>query len=198
MVDKTKIDLACGDSKKEGYFGIDTAAIDGVDCVHDLNVFPWPLEDNSVEDIYCNHYVEHIPHDDWQSVLKESSSFQEFKEKALKDPKDGLIKFMNEVYRILKPDGKIIITVPHLQSTRAFWDPTHVRFLHDVSFYYFNKEWRDTNKISHYGIEGNFDISFSYLIDDELMLKSDDVRNKAYKEDWNSIKDLIVELIKIK
>jgi len=203
MVDKTKIDLACGDRKKEGYYGIDVSAIQGVDLVHDLNVYPWPLEDNSVDKINCHHYVEHIKHEDYttilKSVLKEISSFEEFKEKILKleFQQDGLIKFMDEMYRILKPGGKATIQVPYLTHTRSFGDPTHTRYIHDMSFYYFSKEWRETNKIGHYAIKSNFDMVFSYIIDEDLLLKSDQVRDKAFKENWNSIQDLIVVLAKV-
>lgn len=203
MIDKTKVDLACGDRKKEGYFGIDVVAIEGVDLVHDLNVYPWPLEDNSVDKINCSHYLEHIKHEDYtttlKTILKETNSFEEFKEKTLKleNQQDGLIKFMDEIYRILKPGGKATIQVPYLTSTRSFGDPTHVRYMHDVSFYYFSKDWRVTNKIDHYGIKSDFDVLFSYVIDEELLLKSEFVRSKAFKENWNAISDLIVDLIKI-
>jgi hypothetical protein len=39
-----KIDLACGQKKKEGYKGIDQANIEGVDYVHNLMEFPWPFD----------------------------------------------------------------------------------------------------------------------------------------------------------
>ena len=78
-MDKTKLDLACGGAKKEGFTGVDIADIEGVDIVHDLNIYPWPFEDGSVEEINCSHYVEHIPHLGVQAALKASETFEEFK-----------------------------------------------------------------------------------------------------------------------
>lgn len=202
MVDRNKIDLACGQSKKEGFFGIDVADVPGVDLVHDLTIYPWPIEDNSVDEIHCSHYIEHIKHDDVLSdikkILEETTSFDEFKEKimGMEKSQDGLIKFMNEVHRILKPNGKATITAPYVTHTRAFGDPTHTRYIHDMSFYYYNKEWRDTNKLDHYGITADFDIKLNYYIDNELTLKSEEIRKNAFLHDWNSISDIIVDLIK--
>jgi hypothetical protein len=32
----------------------------GVDIEHDLNVFPWPIADDSVDEIYTSHCIEHV------------------------------------------------------------------------------------------------------------------------------------------
>jgi len=203
-MEKVKIDLACGDNKTEGYIGVDIADIPGVDIVHDLSVFPWPFENDSVDEVVCNQYIEHIPHDDIlgdiKDVLKECTSFDEFKEKALEKTKskDGFIKFLEELYRILKPGGKAVLKAPYATNVRAYGDPTHTRYIHDWSFYYANKEWRDVNKLTHYNINADFDVAYSYFIDEELSLKSTEVRQEAFKRDWNSIIELIVELEKRK
>ena len=203
MIDKTRIDLACGQNKREGFIGVDIVSAPGVDIVHDLNVYPWPFEDNSVDEINCSHYIEHIKHSDTLTDVKEilhtSSSFKEFKEKTLElsHQQDGMIKFMDEIYRILKVGGKAILTAPYVTHTRAYGDPTHTRYIHDMSFYYYNKEWRDTNKLDHYGIKSNFDMKFSYYIDESLLLKSEEVRNELFTTHWNSIKDIIANLVKI-
>ena len=118
-----KLDLACGDRKKDGFIGVDIEKTPATDVMHDLNVYPWPFEDDSVDEIYCSHYVEHIPHD----VDNE-------------DKRDGFIQFVDEIYRILKPKGKIEIKAPYYQNQRAFGDPTHRRHIGDLSFLYCNKE----------------------------------------------------------
>jgi len=194
-VDKIRVDLACGGSKKKGYIGVDIANISDVDIVHDLTMYPYPFEDSSVDEIYCSHYVEHIPHLGIQAALKESVSFEDFKEKLLND-KDGFIKFFDEIYRILKPNGKATIIAPHYMSVRAFGDPTHHRYVGDFSFLYLNKGWRDTNKLSHYNINADFDMKYSYYVSNELTLKSEEIRNEAFRTQWNSIDDIIVELTK--
>lgn len=195
MVDKTKIDLACGSNKKEGYFGIDIADCLNVDLVHDLTLYPWPIDDNSVDKINCSHYVEHIPHIDIKGILKQSESFEEFKEKII-ESKDGFINFMNELYRILKLGGEAIVVVPYYTSVRAFGDPTHIRYVGDFSFLYLNKEWRDQNKLGHYGINCDFDMVLSYHINNDLTLKSQEIREEAFKKDWNAINDLLVKMTK--
>ena len=181
MVIEVKIDLACGNSKKEGFLGVDIVKTDSTDMIFSLQEYPWPIESDSVDEINCSHYVEHIPHD-----IKNPN-----------DSRDGFIQFFDELYRIMKPGGKAIITTPYYTSMRAFQDPTHQRFIGEASFYYVNKEWRDINKLSHYGINCNFDARFSYYITNELTLKSEEVRNHAFKHDWNSVDDIMVELKKI-
>lgn len=175
-----KLDLACGDNKKEGFIGVDMVETSSVDIIHNLNIYPWPFEDNSVDEIYCSHYIEHIPHNIGN----------------LKDKRDGLIQFMDEVYRILKPNGKINLIAPYYKSQRAFGDPTHCRYVGDLSFPYYNKEWRDINKLDKYSIRCDFDITYSYYIDNEYTLKSEEVRNKAFREDWDAISDIMIEMIK--
>ena len=204
MINELKLDLASGDNKLEGYKGIDISDCNSVDYVMDLQSFPWDIKSESAEEINCSHYIEHIKHDnvalDLAKIVNESNDFAEFKKNINNDSfinsQDGLIKFINEVYRILKPGGKLRLVAPYYSSMRAFGDPTHVRYIADFSFYYFNKEWRDTNKLSHYGINCDFDITYSYHITNEMTLKSEEVRKKSFANDLNVIDDIIVELIK--
>ena len=192
-----KLDLACGDVKKsEEYIGIDITDTSSVDFVTDLQQYPWPIESESVDEVNISHYIEHIPHLDIIGIIKNSNSFKEFKENII-NSKDGLIEFFNEVYRILKPCGKIYLVSPYYTSIRAYGDPTHQRYIGEWSFFYLNKEWRDNNKLSHYNINCNFDIKYSYYITNEISLKSEEVRNKAFFHDWNVVDDIIVEMIKI-
>jgi predicted SAM-dependent methyltransferase len=199
-----KIDLACGNSKKEGYIGVDITETPSVDIVHDLTVYPWPFEDSSVDEIHCSHYIEHIKHDnvaiDLAKLVNESSTFEEFKSKINDDTftksDNGFIRFINELYRILKPKGEVTIIAPYYSSMRAFSDPTHTRYISDLSFYYLNKEWRNNIGLNHYGITCDFDVEFSYHITEEMTLKSEEVRNKAFTHDLNVIDDIIVKLIK--
>lgn len=181
LIKEEYLDLACGNNKKEGFRGIDIVKTDQTDYVFDLNQYPWPIESESTKEIHCCHYAEHIPHD-----INNPN-----------DSRDGFIQFMDEIYRILKPGGKVTIIVPYLTSTRAFQDPTHRRFLCKESFYYFNKEWINVSHLEHYNIRSNFDITYSYHITNELTLKSKEIRDKAFEHDWNAINDLIVELTKI-
>jgi predicted SAM-dependent methyltransferase len=204
MVKELKLDLACGVAKKEGFFGIDILPHEGVDCVMDLQQYPWDIESNSAEEINCSHYAEHIKHENPSILLKQvvdkSATFEEFKKNISSPeylhPTDDFINFMNEVYRILKPGGKLTIVCPHYMSTRAFGDPTHTRQIGDLTFYYFNKQWRDAVKIAHGAYNCDFDIKYSYSIDNNLTLRSEEYRNKAFTEHWNAINDILAELTK--
>jgi predicted SAM-dependent methyltransferase len=195
MENEIRIDLACGDRKKEGFVGVDIAETDSVDIIHDLNVYPWPFEDNSVDEVNCSHYIEHIPHLTVQSALKQSNSFDEFKILLLND-KDGLIKFFNELYRILKPEGKAKLIAPYYTSERAYGDATHQRNIADSTCWYLNKDWVEKNKLKHYGLNCNFEVTLSYVITNEMTLKSEEVRSKAFLHDWNVISDIIIDLVK--
>ena len=167
IISELKLDLACGKNRTDGYFGIDIAKGDNVDAVVDLEKFPWPIKTNSVEDIVCNHYVEHTP---------------------------DLIAFMDEIYRILKPGGKVKFVAPYYNSIRCWQDPTHKRAISEATFLYFNKEWMNTNKLSHYNIKSDFDYTYGYDMAVEWANRSEEARAFAIKHYMNVINDIHVVL----
>jgi len=96
-----KLDIGCGGQKKTGFIGVDILRLEGVDIVHDLTTFPYPFEDNSVDEIYMDNVLEHLPNP---------------------------IKVIEEIWRISKPGTTITVAVPYFRSHYAFIDPTHVNF----------------------------------------------------------------------
>lgn len=107
----TKIlDVGCGHKKRPGAVGIDILEDSDADIVHDLNSFPWPIDDDEFDVIYATHVLEHL---------------------------EDVIKIMEELHRILKPGGRLIIETPHYTSWNAYTDPTHRRFFGFRSFNYF-------------------------------------------------------------
>ena len=75
--------------------------MDGVDIVHNLETFPYPIEDNTFDEIHGQHIIEHIR---------------------------DLIPFIQELCRIAKPGAKIIFRAPHASCSYSSWsDPTHIR-----------------------------------------------------------------------
>jgi len=196
---KIKLDLACGDNKKgEEYIGVDISNTNSNNIICDLQLYPWPFEDNSIDEVHCSHYIEHIPHDTAvKEALAEANNFDEFKNLYNEKSKlDGGIKFYNEIYRILKPGGKAYIIAPYYTSERAYGDPTHKRVISDMSVAYLNQEWLNSNKLKHYGIIADFDITYSYHISEEMALRSEQHRNKAIRGEWNVVNDIMIELTK--
>lgn len=183
-----KLDIACGQRKggadpttglqdPTGWTGIDIAATEAVDIVHDLNVYPWPIEDQSVDMARCSHYIEHIPHDIPGSPL------------------DGFIAFGNELHRILKPGAQCEIIAPYDSSTRAWQDPTHRRAISEQSFFYWNQEWLAANGLDHYGVTADFDFGWGYHVPDPMWQTAhEEKRQFAMLHYRNVISDIFVTL----
>lgn len=158
-----RLDIGCGKNKKEGFKGIDISPDVGADFVHDLNIFPWPFEDSSVYEIFTSHYVEHV---------------------------SDLIKFMEECYRILMDQSVITIIAPYYTSVRCWQDPTHVRAISEMTWLYYNEEWRKINKLEHYNINCDFKIeSNKFVFDPTYISKSDEAREWARKHLNNVVLD---------
>lgn len=168
-----KLDIACGQNKRAGFKGVDIKPNPGVDFVWDLEQFPWtPFKDNSVEEAHVSHYAEHT--------------------------KD-LMKFMDEIWRICKHDAKVTIIGPYYTSIRAWQDPTHTRALSEATWLYYNKDWREANKLDHYPIKCNFlpdKMFFSY--NPPWDKKTEEARVFAQQHYWNVVADIVVELRAIK
>ncbi len=95
-----KLDLACGENKTHGYIGIDIRNVKGVDIIHDLEKFPYPLPGECVSDIIASHIVEHIK--PWLTI-----------------------KLFDELWRIMITGGRLAVGTPYAGS-QGFWqDPTH-------------------------------------------------------------------------
>lgn len=112
-----RLDIGCGDNKQgPDWVGMDYRKLPGVDIVQDLELFPWKdLEDNSVQVAVASHVVEHI------------------------NPAKGtFINFMNEVWRVLKPNGEFAIACPYAGTHRYFQDPTHVNPCNETTWRYFD------------------------------------------------------------
>ena len=164
-----KLDIGCGHNKQAGFYGIDLRKLPEVDQVVDLEAFPWPFDDKSVDEIFCSHYIEHTT---------------------------DLIKFMDELYRIMKTGAKATIVAPYYSSVRAWQDPTHKRAISEFTFMYFNKQWRDANKLEHYGIKSDFDFTYGYMVDPAWQNRSEEARNFAIRFYINAVSDIQVVITK--
>jgi predicted SAM-dependent methyltransferase len=169
-----KLDLGCGDNKREGFTGVDKYKTPSVDIEHDLFVYPWPFESDSVDEVHCSHFFEHVP--------------------GLERP-----KFMDELYRVMKPKAQATIIVPYARSPRSIQDYTHQwPPLSEESFLYFNKTWREQNKLTHglYDLKCDFDFGFAHVIDNAWAMRAEDARAFAIRHYWSVIADIQVILTK--
>jgi len=173
-----RVDLACGQRKKEGFKGLDRSKTEDADYVHDLLVYPWPFEDNSVYEFNCSHYVEHIPI-------------------QLADGSYGLNRFMEEVWRCLMPKGTIDIQAPYYMSQECWQDPTHTRAITDRTFMYYNQKTTD-GILDHYMPKCNFEIIFQKKIIDPVMeTKGEQAVKWAIERYWNVVREVQFVLRKV-
>lgn len=110
-----KLDLGCGAAKQNGFVGLDNRKLPGVDIVQNLEKFPWPLPDECASLAIASHLVEHI------------------------NPHGGVfIRFMDEVWRVLKYGGQFMISTPYAGSSGYWQDPTHCNGCNEITWAYFD------------------------------------------------------------
>ncbi|WP_447979716.1 methyltransferase domain-containing protein [Candidatus Nitrospira bockiana] len=103
------LDIGCGERKERGAIGVDRRPLKGVDVVCDFEQ-GLPFRSQSVAAVHLTHIIEHIR---------------------------DLNRFMVELYRICALGARVYIRAPYYTSKEAFVDPTHVRFITEESFKYF-------------------------------------------------------------
>lgn len=116
-----KLDLGAGKNRRgPDYTTVDCRPFEGVDVVADLRE-KWPFEDESVDDVWCSHVLEH---------------FERLER----------VHFMNELHRVLKPGKSATIVTPHWCSMRAFGDMDHKwPPVSEFFYFYLNRDWRAAN-----------------------------------------------------
>lgn len=167
-----RIDLGCGPSKRDGFYGVDAIAFDGVDLVLDLGG-PWPWGDETVSEYHCSHVLEHFD-------------------------AAGRAHLVNEMHRTLKPGGAVTLIVPHGLSERYYGDPTHQwPPVTPFWFYYLSREWREANA-PHTSelLRCNFRCTWGYALHPELATRSQDFQQFATQWYANAIADVHCTMIK--
>lgn len=122
-----RLNLGCGNDIREGWVNLDRVKLPGVDVEHDITNLPLPFENESFDEVLCANILEHI---------------------------DDFVPLLRDIHRILKPKGKLTITVPHFTSKDAYGDPTHRRGFSVHTFSYFCR----THPRNYY-----FDFAFSHI-----------------------------------
>jgi predicted SAM-dependent methyltransferase len=92
MSDPLRLNLGCGLTQVAGFLGVDLDPELHPDVVADVESLPF--EDDSVDEIYASHVLEHVPYDS---------------------------PALTEWNRVLKPGGLITIIVPDIIQTYYLW-----------------------------------------------------------------------------
>jgi SAM-dependent methyltransferase len=92
-----KLNLGCGTDIRPGFVNLDSAALPGVDVVHDLRELPLPFGDEEFDEVICQDVLEHL---DYAPLL-------------------------GEIHRVMQPGGRVWIRSPHFTSRAVYLDPTH-------------------------------------------------------------------------
>ncbi len=100
------LDIGCGSSKTPGAVGLDISADTDADIVHDLDVFPYPIEDSSFDQILLQDVIEHV-----------------------REP----IRVFEELFRVARPGARIQLRTPHFSSVLAYGDPTHRHYFSTIA-----------------------------------------------------------------
>ena len=144
-----RIDLGCGEQKSRGFIGVDFREAPGVDVVQDLTKFPWTaIPDEVAFMVVASHVLEHINPDSPSPQLKGLIDLLLKKKTITKaeveefvgeyDYLGGFVRFMDEVWRILKPEGQFAFVVPYGGNHSYFQDPTHVNPINEITLAYFD------------------------------------------------------------
>lgn len=178
-----KLDLGCGKNKKPDFLGVDSIKFEGVDVVTDLTK-KWPWAGGSVQEVHASHFVEHLDAEE-------------------------RIHFCNELYRVLIPDGKATLIVPHWASCRAYGDMTHKwPPVSEFWFYYLSRLWRlgdgkqganaphDDIKYNPKGYDCNFECTWGYGLRPDIATRNQEWQQFAMANYKEVLTDIIATLVK--
>ena len=180
-----RLDLGAGPNKREGFTTVDIKPFPGVDVVLDIAKDPWPWPDNSVDEVMASHVLEHLTPDTGVNP-------------------GGRRHFMNELYRVLKPNPpgavtyKATVITPHWASHRAYGDPTHVwPPVSEMTFFYYAAEWRKGNAPHLDGYTCDFEVlQPNYTLHPALQGRSNEHQQERLTWAKEACQDMIQMLVK--
>lgn len=176
-----RLDLGAGPNCKEGFTSVDKYKMKGVDVVCDLGKDKWPWKDNSVDEVNCTHFLEHL------------TNFNGKWERT---------HFFNELYRVLKKGGFALIVIPHWASQRYYGDPTHCEPFSEMGVYYLSKEWRTSQaphsdkKWNKNGYDCDFHVDVWYSLRQDLLTRNQEYQQNAIMVQKEAAQDMFMRLVK--
>lgn len=111
----------------------------------------------------------------------------------------NLTRFMEEVWRVLKPDAQVKISATYATSFKAWQDPKHVHPITERTFWFFDRRWLRLQRVpvsefprcNFAAQEGQFVWAEDYLS------RADEAREWARKHEWNVVDNILVQLRKV-
>lgn len=148
LTESSSLDIGCGTEpcnpfRARDVFGIDIrTAAEGsktnITCA-DLATEPIPFPDRFFDYVTAGDFIEHVP----RLIYAPARRFP-------------FVQLMNEIWRVLKPEGIFLSRTPIYPFSAAFRDPTHVNIIsHETFPLYFDDKHR-LGKM--YGFVGSFRI----------------------------------------
>lgn len=112
-----KLNLGCGLMKLDGYVNVDVSDLVQPDQKVDLNVLPWPFEDDAFQHVVAKDILEHLG-----------------------SAQVSFVDIIKELYRISENGAVWEIEVPHHRCDHAYDDPTHRQVITEGTFKLFNQK----------------------------------------------------------
>ncbi len=100
---------------REGWYCIDNRGGNGADLTIDLECYPWPLPDSCAVQAFAGHVVYRINPARW-----------------------GFVLFMNELWRLLVPNGELMIVSYYGTNSRYAADPAACNPLNEQTWHWFD------------------------------------------------------------
>lgn len=130
------------------FVGMNAVAGPNVDIVHPLDMYPYPLPDESCSLVVANHVLEYMNPNPIDPALKRLIDLLIASKTLTKAQIDsyvgeytfqnGFIRFMDEIWRILKVGGQFAYNVSYGGSPGFTQDPQKVRSITEATAFYFD------------------------------------------------------------
>ncbi len=160
-----KIAINGGVEKDSGYLLFNKNG----DINHDPDTYPWPLEDNIVEEVFINMYL-HIPKD--------------------------LEMFLSELYRICKTNT-VIRTVNNYYTHIRATDPYANRKISEITMAFYDKNFRELNNLPPLSFNFRVD-GMNFIYSEHWQSRSEEQKEFAKIHYWNVIEQFLLQFTVIK
>ena len=150
LKDKINLNIGCGETTYPDSINMDMRKTSITDEIYNFELFPWPFKDERFDSVFAFDIIEHL---------------------------SDVFKTVDEIHRILKPEGNLIIRTNHCETKQSFIDPSHIHFFHLDSFSFYD-ESTPWGKKYHWYTDKKFKIMNKTKSGEELIF----VLKKSVKE----------------